>query len=135
MINMKEVPMHASILLVCVLFVFLSWIGSSVAEETPLNTAYSINMIKEFHQNFIHHGRQSEPSLVQPKLSGKEIFSPSASHQVGLPDLMPHSPPVKETVTMNSSHSTQQIRDMYALNANMQRDIVFDDAQDRKSVV
>jgi len=129
MLNMKEVPMHASMLLVCVLFVFLSLIGFSVAEETPLNTANSINMIKEFHQNFIHHDYQSEPSLVQPQLSGKEIFSPGASLQVGLPDLMPHSPPVKETVSMNSSHSTQQIRDMYALNANMQRDIVFDDAQ------
>jgi hypothetical protein len=42
---------------------------------------------------------------------------------------MPHSPPVKETVIMNRSHSAQQIPDMYALNANMQRDLVFDDAQ------
>jgi hypothetical protein len=30
---------------------------------------------------------------------------------------------------MNSSHSEQQIKDMYALNANIQRDIVFDDTQ------
>jgi hypothetical protein len=44
---------------------------------------------------------------------------------------MPHSPPAKETVIMNNSNSAQQIQDMYALNANMQRDIVFDDAQSR----
>ncbi len=30
---------------------------------------------------------------------------------------------------MNNSHSAQQIQDMYALNANMQRDIAFDDFQ------
>ena len=128
---MKEVPMHASALLVCVLFVFLSLMGFSVAEETLLNTADSLNMIEEFHQNFIQHDHQSEPSLVQPQLSGKEIFFPSVSHQMGNfpPDLMPHSQPLKETVTMNGSHSTRQIQNMYALNAKMQRDIVFDDAQ------
>jgi hypothetical protein len=90
-----------------------------------------MSSIKDFHQNFIHHDYQSEPSLVQPQLSGKEIFFPIASNQVGNlpPDLMPHSQPSKETVTMNSSHSAQQKQNMYALNANMQRDIVFDDAQ------
>ena len=128
---MKEVAIHASTLLVCVLFVFLSLIGSSVADETPLNTADSINMIEEFHQNFIHHDHQSEPSLVQPQLSGKEIFFPVAPDNVGNfpPDLMPHSQTSKETVIMNSSQSAQQIQNMYTLNANMQRDIVFGDAQ------
>ena len=133
---MKEVSIHSSALLVCVLFVFLSLIGSVIADETPLNTADSINMIKEFRQNFIHHDHQSEPSLVQPKLSGKEIFFPVASDNVGNfpPDLMPHSQPSKKTVIMNSSHSAQQIQDMYALNANMQRDIVFGDAQSGDSM-
>ena len=133
---MKEVPIHASTLLVCVFFVCLSLIGSSVAEETPLNTADSTNKIKDFHQNFIHNDHQSEASLVQPQLSAKEIFFPIASHHVGNfpPDLMPHSQPLKEVVAMNSSRSAQQIQNMYALNANMQRDIVFDGAQSAEPI-
>jgi hypothetical protein len=128
---MKEFLMHAITLQVCALIVFISLIGSSVAEDTHLNTVYSINMMKEFHQNFIKHDRQSEPSLVHPRLSGKEIFFPDASHQIRKypVDLIPRSPPMKETVVMNGTHPSQRIQDMYALNADMQRDIVFDDAQ------
>ncbi len=99
--------------------------------EQSSSTHDSMMNIEDFHQNFIHHDHQSEPSLVKPQLSGKEIFFPVASDNLGNfpPDLMPHSQPSKETVIMNGSQSAQQIQNMYALNANMQRDIVFDDAQ------
>jgi hypothetical protein len=126
---MKSMPRHTRSYLVCFIFVCLCLIlEPSVAEQSSHN---HLSNIKEFDQNFIHHDHQSEPSPVQPQLSGREIFFPIASNQVGNfpPDLMPHSQPSKETLTMNSSHSAQQIQNMYALNAKMQRDIVFDDAQ------
>jgi hypothetical protein len=128
--NMKDMPRHTRSYLVCFIFVCLCFfLESSAADQGSITPDSMVNII-EFHQNFIHHDHQSEPSLVQPQISGKEIFFPAASDNVGnFPDLMPHSPPVKETVIMNSSHSAQQIQDMYALNAKMQRDIVFDDAQ------
>jgi hypothetical protein len=72
----------------------------------------SLNKVRDFHPNFIHHA-QITPSIG--------VCIPQ--------DLIPHSSPVKEDVAINSSQSEQRIKDMYALNANMQRDIVFDDAQ------
>jgi hypothetical protein len=91
--------------------------GQSAA--TQPNTADPLNKVKEFNSNFINHVQQSELSLVQPQLTGKEIFYPQASH----------SSPAKENIVMNCSHSEQQVQNMHALNSNKQRDIVFDDTQ------
>jgi hypothetical protein len=129
--NMICMPRHTRQYLVCFIFVCLCFfLESSAADQGSIAPDSLIN-IKEFHQSFIHPDHQPEPSLVQPQLSGKEIFFPVASDNGGNypPDLVPHSKPSKETVVMNGSNSAQQIQDMYALNANMKRDIVFDDAQ------
>jgi hypothetical protein len=102
------------LILICIYIISLS----------TADTADPLSGIKEFHANFISLGQQSEPSLGQPSLSGQEA---------GLvpfpPELLPHSPPVKEHIAMDNSHPEQQVQDMYALNRNMQRDIVFDDTQ------
>ena len=101
-------------ILICICFISLS----------AADTSDPLSGIKEFHANFITPGQQSEPSLGQPPLSGQEA---------GLvpfpPELLPRSPPVKEHIAMDNSHPEQQVQDMYALNRNMQRDIVFDDTQ------
>ena len=102
-------------ILICICMISLS----------AADTADPLARIKEFHSNFISHDQQSMPSLGQPQLScngepGLETFPP---------DLIPHSPPVKQHIVMDNSHPEQQVQDMYALNAKMQRDIVFDDTQ------
>lgn len=92
-----------------------------------LSTADPLSGIKEFHTNFIGHDRQSMPSIGQP-----QIFDQKA-HETGLdifpPDLMPKALPVNQHIVMDNSHPEQQVQDIYALNNNMQRDIVFDDTQ------
>lgn len=127
---MTVMPRHTRSYLVCSIFICLClFLEPSSAEKGSPN--YLTN-IEDFRQNFIHHDYQSEPSLIQPQLSGNEIFFPIDSYnQVGdlPPAYMPHSQPSKETVIMNGSNSKHQMQDMYALNAKMQRDIVFDDAQ------
>ena len=106
------------------IFICLCLIGQSVA--TP-DTADSLSRVKEFHSNFINHGQQSMPSLVRPQLSDNGAQEPGLG--TFPPDLMPHSVPVKQHIAMDNSHPEQQVQDMYALNNNMQRDIVFDDTQ------
>ena len=100
-------------------------IGQSAA--TLPDTADPLYRVKEFHSNFISHDRQSMPSLGQPQLFDKRAQEPGL--ETFPPDLMPHSSPVKQHIVMDNSHPEQQVQDMYALNTNMQRDIVFDDAQ------
>lgn len=115
--------------LVCSIFVCLCVILEPSFAEQSSSTSDSLINTEESHQNFIHD--QSEHSLVKPQFSGKEISFPIAPIQAGKfhTDLMVHQRPSKETVVVNGTHSTQQMQDMNALNAKMQRDIVFDDAQ------
>ncbi|MDD1752440.1 MAG: hypothetical protein LUQ38_05045 [Methanotrichaceae archaeon] len=95
----------------------LMWLAAADATD-PLSR------IKEFHSAFINHDRQLGPSLMKPQL-----FDRDPELETFPPDLMPHYSPVKEHIAMNNSHPEQQVKNMYALNTNMQRDIIFDDAQ------
>ena len=99
--------------------------GQSVA--TLQDTSDPLYRVKEFHSNFMNHDQQSMPSLGQPQLSDNGLREPGSG--IIPPDLMPHSKPVKQHIAMDNSHPEQQVQDMYALNTNMQRDIVFDDTQ------
>jgi hypothetical protein len=132
---MKEVPVHAGKWLACVLFVLINLIGFAVAEGTQdPDISDSLAKIKEFHSNFINHAGRSEPSLVQPQLSNKEIFFSKASVPIaGLDKFFSNYgsnfPNSKENVVMNRSHSEEHVKDLISLNANKQRDIVFDDSQ------
>jgi len=83
-----------------------------------------LSRIKEFHSAFISHDQRLGTSLVKPHLSDWEL-----ELETFPTDLMLHSSPMKEHIVMNNSHPEQQVQNMYALNTNMQRDIVFDDAQ------
>jgi len=107
------------------IFICLCLIGQTAA--TLPDTADPLNRVKEFHSNFITHDQQSMPSLVQPQLSDKGAQEPGL--ETFPPDLMPHSLPVNQHIIMDRSHPEQQVQDMYALNTNMQRDIVFDYTQ------
>ncbi len=137
---MKEVPVHAGMWLACVLFVILCLISSAMAEGTQNSKASdSLEKVKEFHLDFIHHAGQSEPSLVQPQLSSKDVFFPKASvPMAGLDkffsDYRSNFPSSKENLIMNGSHSEEHVKDLVSLNANKQRDIVFDDSQNGDSM-
>jgi len=99
---------------------------SQSAASLP-DTADPLYTIKEFHSNFISHDRQSMPSLGQPQFFDKGAQEPGLG--TFPPDIMPHSSPVKQHIVMDNTHPEQQVQNMYALNTNMQRDIVFDDTQ------
>ena len=116
--------MNGSMICVYVL-ICLCLIGQSAA--TLSETADPLNGVKEFHTNFISHDKQLMPSLGQPQPSDQGGQEPGL--ETFPPDLMPHSPPVKQDIDLNNSHSEQQVQDMYALNRNVQRDIVFGDTQ------
>ena len=107
------------------IFICLCLIGQSVA--TQPDTADPLSRVKEFHSNFISHDQQSMPSLGHPQLSDQGAEEPGLG--TFPPDLMPHASPVKQHIVMDNSHPEQQVQNMYAMNTNMQRDIVFDDTQ------
>jgi len=92
------------------IFICLCLIGQSAANSDPLDR------VREFHSDFINHVQGSEP-FREP---GFEIFPPNS---------IPHSSPLKEHIVMNNSNPDQQAQDVYALNTNIHRDIVFDDTQ------
>jgi hypothetical protein len=120
-----------SMLVVFVLFC-LCLIGQSAAMQP--NTADPLNKIKEFNSNFIHHVYPSELSLVQPKLTGKDIFcSKDARQESGLKNFLSnylsYFAPIEEDIVINCSHPDQQVQNIFAFNSNKQRNIVFDDMQ------
>ena len=92
-------------ILICICIISLS----------AADTSDPLSGIKEFHANFITPGQQSEPSVGQLPLSDREpglVLFP--------PELLPHSPPVKQHIVMDNAHPEQHVEDMYALNRNMQ---------------
>jgi hypothetical protein len=112
--------------MICVsISICLCLIGQSAA--TLPDTSDPLNSVKEFHSNFISHDQQSMRSLGQSQLSDKGAQEPGL--ETFPPDLMPHSSPVKQHIAMDNSHPEQQVQNMYALNTNMQRDVVYDDTQ------
>jgi hypothetical protein len=122
---MKNVLRPTGAMIWVSIFICLCLIEQSAA--TLPETADPLNRVKEFHSNFINHGQQSMPSLVQSQLSDKGAQEPGMG--TFPPDLMPHASPVKQHIVMDNSNSEQQVQNMYAMNTNMQRDIVFDDTQ------
>jgi hypothetical protein len=95
----------------------LMWLAAADATD-PLNR------IKEFHSAFINHDNQLDPSLMKPQLFVRDPESKTFPT-----DLMPHFSSMNERIAMNNSYPEQQVKNMYALNTNMQRDIIFDDTQ------
>jgi hypothetical protein len=122
---MGNVLRPTSVMICVSIFICLCLIGQSAA--TLPDTADPLNSVKEFHSNFISHDQQSMPSLGQSQLSDKGAQGPGL--EIFPPDLMPHSSPMKQHIVMDNSHPEQQVQNIYALNSNMQRDIVFDDTQ------
>lgn len=122
---MKNALRPAGAMIRVSIFICLCLIGQSAATQS--DTADPLNEVKEFHSNFIAHDRQSMPSFVQPQLSEEGVQAPGLGKFP--PDLMTHALPVNQHIDMDRAHPEQQVQDMYALNTNMQRDIVFDDTQ------
>jgi hypothetical protein len=133
MLNMKNMPRHTRIPLVCFAFICLSLIlepSLAVQESGGVGT---IGNVKEFHNNFVHHSSPKQ-TLTNSQIYNNSDILENALHQtpsvaVFPPELMPRSPSEKETIVMNSTNSVKQVRKIYAMNTNIQREIVFDDVQ------
>ena len=96
----------------------LMWLAAADATD-PLSR------IKEFHSAFMNHDGQLGPSIMKPP----QLFDRDPELETRPSDLMPHSSPIKEHIAMNNSYPELQVKNMYALNTNMHRDIIFDDTQ------
>ena len=128
----KNISRPIGLLLMVSILVCLCLVGQSAAMQP--NDADSLGKIKDFHTNFINHAQQSGPSLVQPKLNGKETFeSPASRQECGMKNFpschFPQSDPVEENIALNCANSDQQVQEVYAFNSKRQRNIVFDDTQ------
>jgi hypothetical protein len=133
MLSMKTMPKHTGVYLVCFIFVsFCLMISPSVAAQHS-NASDSLCNIKEFHYDFMHH-IPSGPSTGQLILTDNCIYFPWASqpmpdnHKIST-DFRPVFSNSRENVVMNASCTQEQVKDLVAFNANMQRDIVFEDSQ------
>lgn len=122
---MEDVHRHLGATIWVSIFICLCLIGQSAA-MLP-DTADPLNRVKEFHSNFISHDLQLTPFLVRPQLSTGGAQEPGL--ETFPTELMSHSLPAKQHIAMDNSHPEQQVQNIYALNTNIQRDIVFDDTQ------
>jgi hypothetical protein len=95
----------------------LMWLAAADATD-PLSK------IKEYHSAVINHDGQLSTSLMKPQLFDEDPGLKKCSTK-----LIPPFSSTKEYITMNNSYPEQQAKNMYALNTNMQRDLIFDDAQ------
>ena len=70
---------------------------------------------------------------AMPDLQGKLKESTSLnlilSEQLGGSDIVPRTPPVKQSITLSSDDPSAQISDLTAINSVAERDVVFDEQQ------
>ena len=70
---------------------------------------------------------------LMPDLQGKLKESTSLnlilSEQLGGPDIVPRTPPIKQSIPLSSDDPSAQISDLTAINSVAERDVVFDGQQ------
>ncbi len=106
-------------------------IGLSAAEAAS-NLSDPISSIREHNSDFMQHKFDSE--LGKLKLAGNTICFPWSSRRVpnfesGWAEVMPRSPPTKDEIIMEGSQSEVQLRDLQSINADLHRDLVYDESQ------
>jgi hypothetical protein len=126
----------AGLVLVGFAFLFiciLCQLGAGAAWSTSPSYPDSLSGIEKYHSNFINN--QYKPTTEgELSLPDCTVYFPWASRQVlGLrlnsPDIISSSRPVKESVTMEGSHPSEQVQDLKAMNSAKQRDIAYGETQ------
>jgi hypothetical protein len=102
------------------------------ASEQQSNQYDSLGNIQEHNFDLMHH--KSDFKTGQLKLAGNTISFPWASlHFPSLDqrpeEVMPRFPPTRDKIIMKGSQSEERLQDLKAINAAMQRDIVYDQSQ------
>ncbi len=110
---------------------FILVLGVS-ASESQSNLYDSLGNIQEHNFDLMHH--KSDFKTGQLKLAGNTISFPWASlHFPSLDqrpaEVMPRFPPTRDEITMKGSQSEERLQDLKAINAAMQRDVVYDQSQ------
>lgn len=97
---------------------------SQIGTAWPASPSYpdSLDTIKEYHSDFIHH-RLKPADTGQLPLSGNTVSFPWSIGRV------PGSGPVNERIILDGSRSIGQVHDLKAMNSAKQRDIVYADSQ------
>ena len=130
---MKKLLRPTGAMLVGPIFVCFFLMLSLVVAEPQSNAEDRFNKIKDFHSNFIH--LQQKSALGQLQIGNETISFPWASRKMSIfaPNrarfIMPQSAPLKEKILMNQSHSEVRLKDLSALNAIRQRDLIYEDSQ------
>ena len=66
---------------------------------------------------------------LQGKLKESTSLNMILSEQLGGSDIVPRTPPVKQSITLSSDDPSDQISDLTAINSVAERDVVFDEQQ------
>ena len=66
---------------------------------------------------------------LQGKLKETTSLNLILSEQLGGSDIVPRTPPVKQSITLSSDDPSAQISDLTAINSVAERDVVFDEQQ------
>lgn len=82
----------------------------------------SLDAIKEYHSDFIHHRLKPADTGKLP-LQGNTVCFPWSIGRV------PVSGPVNERIILDGPRSIGKVHDLKAMNSVKQRDIVYDDSQ------
>jgi hypothetical protein len=128
MLIVQSIPHRTVLAIACISFVL--FLGMMPCQAS--STGESIEGVKDFHSNFIHHQEKSPVGqLVLPKdtvyfpwygrdETGAKCTSCSA---------VPSGRPANEDIRMKGSESKEQVQDLRAINSVRQRDIVYEDVQ------
>jgi hypothetical protein len=128
---MKALHSPTGIKLVGIILICLLLQGLSSAEKYT-SQKYSVDDIKEFHSDFVHHRGFFVTGEIP--LCNNEAHNPwSSSGDFGYgsqrPELIPRQPPAEEKIHLNGSQAERRVGDLKALNRIDKRDIIYDESQ------
>jgi len=130
---MKEISKPIGLVLVGFFFVILVYSGSSVGQPNLYGSGELVGP-KDSNYDLLHHQKNSD--LGQLKLPDNTIYFPWASRHIpelstSLSASRPSLPPVNEKILLDSSNSEARVRDLFAINAAKQRDLIYKDSQNK----
>ncbi len=138
---MNAIPKPPSLLLMGVAFLLICLCAQAAAQAAaawPASPNYpeSLNGIRDYHSDFINN--KQSLNMGQLRLQGETIVFPWSSRRVsGIcpsnADVMPSFAPAKENIAITGPCTEEQVKDLKAINAVKQRDIVYQDSQIEKA--
>lgn len=119
--------------------IFICLLQGLAAGDPSLTSADALSKMEEFHSDFIHHqekstlGQLQHPENAAPHAARWALGPECSAPDLHAPDRMQHSQPTSDRKILNGSNPEAWVKDLSAVNAIKQRDLVYGESQFRGS--